>query len=414
VVHDHLTTAPTPTKAEGGTPRSTVHRDPIVTIDGRVLGYTVTIRLEQDPDATPLPPRAHEAILHEQHLALDLASLVADRDLHVSAVGPMLDGFVPTPPSGGRLVVDLPPGFELLADAEPRATALHSLGVGLDLPGFAATPMQVRLLPHLHSVTIDPVTLEQPLGDVVEVAHAAGVAVLAVGVVDVDVLEACLAAGVDALRGSVAERARAVAEKVGPKVLRPGQLQCLVALHLLHQDHVDLGEVADLIDTDPVMTLRVLHLVNSGAFSLFSRVDTVHRAVVLLGIREVTALIAALAIDSRPGAMDSLWLILARALACESLADDAAAYTVGMLSALIDELGVPADVVLEKVGVSDVVSDAVRELAGDLGPVLTAVLAHEAGDTARISAAGFDPADVSDVYLTCLADALETAKAVEG
>ncbi len=85
-----------------------------------------------------------------------------------------------------------------------------------------------------------------------------------------------------------------------------------------------------------------------------------------------------------------------------------------MLSALIDELGVPADVVLEKVGVSDVVGDAVRDLTGDLGPVLAAVLAHEAGDTARISAAGFDPADVSDVYLTCLADALETAKAVEG
>jgi EAL and modified HD-GYP domain-containing signal transduction protein len=409
-----MTTAPAPPTSERGTPRSTVHRDPIVTIDGRVLGYTVTIRLEQGPEDAPLNRSAHEAILHEQHLALDLASLVADRDLHVPAVGPMLDGFVPTPPEGGRLVVDLPPGFELVADAEPRAAALHSLGVGLDLSGFAATPLQVRLLPYLHSVTIDPMTLEQPLADVVEVAHEAGVAVLAAGVVDVDLLEACLAAGVDALRGSVAERARAVAQKVGPKVLRPGQLQCLVALHLLHQDHVDLGEIADLIDTDPVMTLRVLHLVNSGAFSLFSRVDTVHRAVVLLGVREVTALIAALAIDSRPGAMDSLWLILARALACESLADDAAAYTVGMLSALIDELGVPADVVLEKVGVSDVVSDAVRELAGDLGPVLTAVLAHEAGDTARISAAGFDPADVSDVYLTCLADALETAKAVEG
>jgi len=401
-----------PSDAEGA--RATVHRVPIVGADNAVVGYGITITMAPDavPPATSRPVR--DDVLHSQYLGLDLPSLVADRDVFLPAVGGMLDGFVPSPPPGSHLVLDLPHGFELREDAARRSDALRGLGVQLNLQAFAATPKQVELLPHLDYVTVDPEVLVQPLDEVVRAAHTHGVRVLATRVHDVATQARCLVAGVDALRGGMVERSASAQELHGPKVLRPGQLQCLAALHLLHQPEVDLAEVAEVIDTDPVLTLRVLHLVNSGAFSLMARVDTVTRAVVLLGIREVTTLVAALAIDARSGAMDSLWLILARALACEALADDPAAYTVGMLSALIEQLGVPADVVLEKVGVSDVVGDAVRERSGDLGPALRAVVAHERNDLDAVADAGFEPADVSDTYLACLADALETARAVEG
>ncbi|MCV2392804.1 HDOD domain-containing protein [Actinotalea sp. M2MS4P-6] len=392
------------------TTRATVHREPVVAVDDRVLGYTVTVTLD-DPDLADA--RARAEVLHEQYLTLDLPALVADRDVFLPATSAMLDGFVPTPPGGSRLVLDLPFGFERREDAERRATALRSLGVQLDLMGFSATPSQMRLLPLVQYVTVDPVILEQELNEVVRTAHAAGVQVLASGVTDVAVQARCLVAGCDGLRGSASDRAKAQAE-AQPKVLRPGQLQCLAALHLLHQADVDLSEVAQVIDTDPILTLRVLHLVNSGAFALRNQIDTVHRAVILLGVREVTGLVAALAIDSRAGAMDSLWQILARALSCEALSGDPAAYTVGMLSALVEELGVPADVVLEKVGVSAVVADAVRDQTGELGPVLAAVVAHEDGDLGAVVQAGYRPCDVSDTYLRCLSDALQTAKAVEG
>lgn len=404
----------TPFAADDPEPvRATVHRVPIVGADNAMLGYGVTVTMAHDavPAAAPRPVR--DDVLHSQYLGLDLASLVADRDVFLPAVGGMLDGFVPTPPPGSHLVLDLPHGFELREDSARRSTALRALGVQLNLQAFAATPQQVALLPHLDYVTVDPEVLVRPLDEVVRAAHAHNVRVLATHVHDVPTQARCLVAGVDALRGGVAERSASAHELHGPKVLRPGQLQCLAALHLLHQPEVNLGEVAEVIDIDPVLTLRVLHLVNSGAFSLVARVDTVTRAVVLLGIREVTALVAALAIDARNGAMDSLWTILARALACEAIAGDPAAYTVGMLSALIEQLGVPADIVLEKVGVSEVVADAVRDRTGELGPVLRAVVAHERHDSDGVVDAGFDPADVSDTYLTCLADALETARAVE-
>ncbi|NTW41423.1 MAG: HDOD domain-containing protein, partial [Cellulomonadaceae bacterium] len=253
---------------------------------------------------------------------------------------------------------------------------------------------------------------EPPLGEVVRAAHAAGTRVLATGVHDALTEDLCRLAAVDGLRGGSDHRAAAAAESSAPKVLRAGQLQCLAALHLLNKGDVDLGEVGQVIDTDPVLTLRVLHLVNSGAFALRREIDTVQHAVVLLGVREIANLVTALAIDARPDAMDSLWRILARALTCELLSGDPAGYTVGMLSALIGELGVPADVVLDKVGVSPAVADAVRALEGPMGQVLAAVLAHERNDAVGVVWAGYSHVDVSDAYVACLADALATVRTI--
>jgi EAL and modified HD-GYP domain-containing signal transduction protein len=161
-----------------------------------------------------------------------------------------------------------------------------------------------------------------------------------------------------------------------------------------------------------VLTLRTLNLVNSGAFALRREVDTVHQAVVLLGVREVTVLVSTLLVDARPDAMDSLWFILARSLTCEILADDPAGYTVGMLSALAGQLGVPPEVILDKVGVSQAVRDAVAEETGPLGSVLAAVRAHERRDPGAVLEAGLLPAEVSSAYVRCVADALATARTV--
>lgn len=406
-----------PAEREATALRSSVHRESILDLDERVIGYGVTVSLDLPSGpvtdgvgalAEGSPDVAAE--LHRHYLELDLAGLGADRYVFVPATPGMLEGSLPTTAAEGRLVIDLPTGYELSPAADRRAEALSGLGALLTLHAFRGTPEQTALLPFLAFVVVDSAASFENLAALVATAHDAGVRVIATGVQDRAGVTTCAEARVDALRGSALERAGAADRE--HKVLRPGQLQCLAALHLLNQDDVTMSKVAEVIDTEPVLTLRVLHLVNSGAFALRSRVDTVRQAVVLLGVREVTTLVAALALDARAGAMDSLWHILTRALSSESLADDPAAYTAGMLSALIDELGVPADVVLEAVGVSPVVSDAVRELEGEVGLALAAVLAHERRDRETVEACGYEAVDVSDVYLRCLSEALETAQAV--
>lgn len=403
-------TAPAP----AGPPQAqvpTVHRSPVATLDGRVVGYSVTVSLAPSvPTQGPTGP-LHD--VHDHYLALDLPNLVANRFVFLPATPQMLDGFVPTPVVPGRLVLDLPLRFEYTPDAVQRALALRALGVQLALLGYRGEPEQEALLPHVGFVVVDPNEPELPLARLVHHVHATGARVLAERPQDEAVEAECRTAGVDGVRGGYEERSGTDPEAPGQtRVLRAGELQCVGLLHALAQEDVDLGAVAQVVDTDPVLTLRVLHLVNSGAFALTHQVDTVQQAVVLLGRRQLMTLVSALVVDARPDAMDSLWFILARALTCETLADDSTGYTVGMLSALAAHLGVPPAALVESVGVSQAVADAVREETGPFGPLLAAVRSHERGDTAGVLAAGLLPAEVSSVYMRSVATALETARAV--
>jgi EAL and modified HD-GYP domain-containing signal transduction protein len=406
-------------EASAWTPaEATVHRSPVVLLDGRTLGYSVRV------DAAPGVDE--DAV----YLDLDLASLVADRYAFLPATPAMLDGFVPTPVVPGRLVLDLPVGFAATPSAPSRATALRALGVALSLVDYRAEPAQQALLPYLSFVVVDP-TLGEALPSLVHAAHQAGVRVLARDVASTELLDACRAAGVDGLRGGYALQLGAgvvptvPTQRPGPgapagpapagsgtRVLRAGEAQCLTILDLLMRPEPPVAEIAQVIETDPVLTLRVLHLVNSGAYALAHQVDTVRQAVVLLGPAEVSTLVTALALDARPDAMDRLWFILARAMTCEALADDSTAYTVGMLSALAEQLAVPAEVLLEKVGVSAVVADAIVDHAGPFGPVLEAVRRHEGCDVEGVLAVGYDPVTVSGLYQQCLRDALAIARTV--
>lgn len=408
----------------------TVHRRPVVTVDGHVVGYAVTATLDaggvprQRATSSPAEPGSADR-LHEAYLGLDLPNLVADRYVFLPATPRMLDGFVPVPVAPGRLVLVLPVGYEHTADAVERATALRALGVQLALPEYTGTAAQETLLPQVGYVVVRPGAA--PLAPLVHHVHRADVRVLASDVVDRAAEDECRAAGVDAVIGSQSERTRAALPPEGDApassasasaseqrahVLRAGQAQCLAIMHLLHEPDVSFGQVAQVIDTDPVLTLRVLHLVNSGAFALTRAVDTVAQAIVLLGKRELETLVGALLLDARPDATDSLWLILARALTCETLVEDSAAYTVGMLSGLAEQLGIPASVIVEKVGVSADVASAVVDATGPYGDVLAAVRAHERADISAVLTSGLDPREVSDVYMRAVAEALATARTV--
>src|SRR5690606_19811366 len=140
----------------------TVHRRPVVTVDGHVIGYALSATLG---DGTLPSQRTTESVddraaetrrLHDAYLALDLPNLVADRYVFLPATPQMLEGFVPTPVVPGRLVLTLPVGFEHTVDAVDRVAALKALGMQLAIDDYTGTTAQERLLPHVGYVVVRP------------------------------------------------------------------------------------------------------------------------------------------------------------------------------------------------------------------------------------------------------------------
>jgi putative nucleotidyltransferase with HDIG domain len=68
---------------------------------------------------------------------------------------------------------------------------------------------------------------------------------------------------------------------------------CVRLFSLLESGEASAGEIGEVISHDPSLTARLLQLVNSSFFNFARRIDTVSRAITVLGTRELYSLVLA-------------------------------------------------------------------------------------------------------------------------
>ena len=103
------------------------------------------------------------------------------------------------------------------------------------------------------------------------------------------------------------------------QVLHNARLMSLPDLYLrlrsvLDEPELSLAKVADVISQDPAITARLLRMVNSAYFGFVSKIDTVSRAVRMLGTQQVHDLVLATSVaklfaglSSKVMDMDTFW-----------------------------------------------------------------------------------------------------------
>jgi c-di-GMP-related signal transduction protein len=379
----------------------TFSRLAIVDRQRHVLAYALPIT-----NAAGRTPADLSELLHDAYESLDLEKYIADRPAFIWGTAEMLDGTQSLPPAAGGLGLLIHPTATLRADGAEHVIALSERKVPTILVNFEDAPGQRALLPFVTHVMVDISNPELELPGLIEVAHNAGISVIAENVRGKAGPAKAWTLGVDYIMGSIYQHTRTAAQRT----LAPGEIQCLEVVRLLSQEEVDTTKIAAVLGSDPEMAVRVLHLVNSVAIGLPQRIDSLHRSIVMLGPTRLTTLVMASLISSRVQQMDALWFLLARAAACRELIGDDTGYTVGLLSAFAEETGIPVDVLIEKTLVSAEVAAALSSYEGDLGATLRAVVAHEQGDIQSIMETAWTPEQVSKAYLTALPWALDTVR----
>ena len=382
----------------------TVQRQPVVDANRSVHGYAVNVvvhaSLTQANQGERLDAVAQDALEH-----LDLTALAGGSVLFVRATAGLLMGRWPPPEVEGGVVLEVPASFAEMPDAADHLARLRSAGIALALADYFPGGPQDALLPLMTFAKVDLGRGAELAGLAVEHAHRSGVPVIAERVDSAVDVTFCEALGVELLQGPMFQRDATPTARE----FTAGELQCLELLRLLSAAEVDSPRVIEIVGSDPELTMRVLHLVNSSALGTRHRIDSVRHAVTLIGPRQLRALSASSLVGSSGHSIAGLWFVLTRAVACRSLADDDAAYTVGLLSAVASQLRIPPRMLVERTGVSDDVAQALVGLSGPYGPTLAAVLAHEENDTEGVEASGLSPFDVARAYLAAVADALGTA-----
>ena len=384
-----------------------IGRQPVVRPDRSVFAWA--LRAESgltDTDASPAAVDQLDRAVEAEYSLLDLAALTSGRPLIVRCTPRMLSGERSLGADGVEVVLELPGA--MAADPATRASIerLRDLGTRLVLGDYTATGEQDALLADVHIVKVAATAPD--LSDLVARAHDAGATVIAEHADARADIDRALAAGVDLLQGPMFERGGDVLEQE----FTAGELQCLELMALLSDDPVDQAAVIGLVAADPMLSVRVLHLVNSSAFGLPREIDSVRQAVVLVGPHHLSALAISSLVGAQVSTVAELWAILTRALACWDLAGSDAGYTVGLLSAVADQRHLAIESLISRTGVSQEVADALFFHSGPLGEALAAIVAHEANDMMGVLAAGRDPHDVSAALLAAVPEALSIASSL--
>jgi len=227
--------------------------------------------------------------------------------------------------------------------------------------------------------------------------------------------EHCKALGFDYYQGYWFAKPSMVSGKRAPT----SRLAIMDLLGKLQSPDITIDELEAQISQDVALSYKMLHYINSSFFALRRKIESLHQALVLLGldnVRNWISLIALSGIDGKPAYMLNETIL--RAKMAELLATAAGRqapekyFTVGLFSSLERLLDMPMTEILKDLPLSTELQQALLGHEGDLGAVLKCVLAYERGDFDAVSYAGLPDARIRQAYLESLSWAMETMQAI--
>jgi EAL and modified HD-GYP domain-containing signal transduction protein len=311
-----------------------------------------------------------------------------------------------------RMVLEIPGDIAIDDDLLGVLDLLRAKDFILALDNFVCAEDRLPLLQRAQYVKVDVRGRDEAdLADEVACLQPYGVRLLAAKVETREAFETCRRLGFDRFQGFFFAEPRPVAEKW----LAPNKLAVMALLGKLADPEVGFDELAAVVTNDAYLSYRLLRLINSPAAPTRVHVDSIERALVLLGTRELRIWATWLALARTADHPDELnRQLLVRARFCENLGEALAEartetlFFLGVLSGLDAVMGRPLDELAEQLPLSEELKAALLWQVGDLGAILDAVLGFERGDWARAEALGVAPDTLRAAYMNAVerADAL--------
>ncbi len=360
-----------------------VGRQPILDRQGQVVGYELLHRRAPGEDGAREDEAMTMAVTAKALLDFGLENLVGDRDAYVNSPAGFINELHYMALPANKTVLEIVDRVDVTSRLLTDIRKARSSGYRVALDNYTGDQRFDPLLPDVDLVKIDIGSTAWAFVPVVA-SHvrrqAPRVRLVAEKVETHLQYNALQAMGFDLFQGFYfAEPTVLEARQVTTDALSRMQL-----VSALSEPDIDVARVADLVSYDPGLSYRMLRLVNSAAFGLHQRVESVHRAATMLGTEQIRRLALLTVATTSQGPDEVLTLALTRARMCEQLArrdghNHGAAFTVGLFSLLDVALNTPMATLIEQLPLTSDVSNALLSRVGPLGNMLSEVIRYERG-----------------------------------
>jgi EAL and modified HD-GYP domain-containing signal transduction protein len=361
-----------------------VARQPIMDLRARLIGYELLFRAPNADAAMVLDDSEATATVILDGL-LSVFDLIGESTAYVNVSRDFLLNVRPLPLPSQHVVLELLEDQVVDDELLEVLAELVEQGFTIALDDFRPTADTERLLKYARIVKVDVLehtgrALENLLDGLR--THRPSLELLAEKVETREEFDYCCSLGFDSFQGYFF----ASPSRVRQQRLPSQGLAALSAMVDLNSTE-DIDELHSIITRDAGLSMRVLRYANSAYVSLPRRVSSIHEALVWLGgvaVRRFALVVSLASSDDVPDVL--LVTALARARLCQLLSGASegavgdSSFTAGLLSVADALANVPMQQVIEQFPFREDIAAALLHGTGQLGELLTEVIAYERGD----------------------------------
>lgn len=208
-------------------------------------------------------------------------------------------------------------------------------------------------------------------------------------------------------------------EIIKGKKLAASKLAILSLITEIQSPEIDMNGITEVVSRDPALSYKLLKLINSAAFKRLNNIDSIHRAVTLLGLERIKSWASLLALSKLDDKPESLhYTALVRALMCEKLAEyiqinlKNSFYTVGLLSCLDAFFDQDITQIVKQISLDANINDALLDYKGLAGLALHTTINFEKSQWHKINWQQLSQYElnvklINDIYFDATKRALE-------
>jgi EAL and modified HD-GYP domain-containing signal transduction protein len=362
---------------------------------------------------------ATSQVLVNALIEIGLPELVGDRYAFINCTEDYLLKGLPNPIASNQVVLevleDVLPGEELLDSLRK----LKEAGYLIALDDFIYHEDKRELVKLADMVKLDIMSLEaDKLEQQVEQLREFDILLLAEKVETQDDFERCKKLNFDFFQGYFFCKPRTIQGSRTPS----SKLAILQLMSKLQDPELGFHELEKLVSNDVSLSYRLLRYINSAMFNLSHQVESIHRAVTLLGLSPIKSWVTIMALSSIDDKPHELMLTaLIRANMCQHLAEclqqnqvnKESAFTIGLFSTLDALMDQPLEKLLATIPLGTDIKNALLTHHGPLGEILATALSYERGNWNEAKRLASDPHTLRAAYIGALRAAKEMGSLLE-
>jgi len=333
---------------------------------------------------------------------IGLEQLVGNHPAFINLTYDFLIGDNKIPDLRSQLVLEILEDVEVTDELVVAVKRLSDSGYMIALDDFIYHEKMLPLVEIADIIKIDILQLdEQGLREHVKKLRQYDVRLLAEKVETQEEYDLCKELGFDYFQGYFFCKPKLVESQRAPA----NRMTIINLLAKLQDPEVQIEELEELISQDLALSYRLLKYINSAAFALQREVDSIHHAIVMLGlntIRSLANLMLMSNIDDKPH--DLLVIAIIRARMCEELGmliDKKMKdifFTAGLFSVIDALMDRTMEDVVSQLPLSSVLKDALLKQQGVVGEVLKCCIAFERADWANVKCTDIDEKTIQKAY----------------